>query len=90
MNDLSSTNPFFKLQTISFCGDRQYSIKLSRGSETIEAICEVRRIDGKGIESFDLVEFQSDEFNNLCTRGLVYSKPLGKAILAFHECIYSE
>lgn len=79
----------YVLQAISFLGERKYSVRLVKNSESIEATCEVKRVNGQKIGSFDLVEFQSDKFNDLCTHGHIYPKSLSKAILAFHECIYS-
>jgi len=76
----------YRLQSISFLDDRNYLVKLARGNDGIEVACEIKTVDVQGLEAFDLVEFKSDAFNDLCTHGDVYAKPLGKAILAFHEC----
>ncbi len=67
-----------------------YSIKLMREGQAIATECTVSRITGTKVEPFDLVQFKSDEFNSLCTRGDIYVKPIGKVILAFHECLQEE
>ena len=64
---LRTDTSLYALQAISSCGNRQYSIKLVGPSESIEAVCEVKRADGEKIGAFDFVEFKSDRFNDLCT-----------------------
>lgn len=86
LNDAS----LYVLRQISFRGECFYRVSMARGSELIESICEVRKIESEKIGLFDLVDFQSKEFNDLCTRGHIYIKPISRAVLAFHECIYPD
>ena len=83
-----SEDLLYTLESISFYGERSYVVKLVRHGECIETICEVRKIEVEGRPPLDLIRFNSVEFNRLCAQGYIYSKPLGKAIFAFHECIY--
>jgi hypothetical protein len=77
----------FKLQEVSSQGDGVYSIKLVRDGEVVATECTVSRITETTIESLDVVRFKSEKFNNLCAHGDIYLKPIGKVILAFHECL---
>ncbi len=84
----STDNIFiYKLRSIIYLGDSKYKIMLARGDGSIEAIGEVKRVDGQKIGEFNLLIFESAEFNNLCTRGYVNSKTLKEAVFAFHECV---
>jgi hypothetical protein len=87
MNNSTGNSLMYKLRGILYAGDSKYKIMLTRGAESIEVIGEVKRVDGQKIGEFNLLVFESDEFNNLCTRGYVNSKTLKEAVFAFHECI---
>jgi hypothetical protein len=82
-----ATRNTFKLHGITSRGNGVYILTLTRGDQSIVSECTVSHVDESKIGSFDIVKFNSDEFNDLCMRGDIYEKPIGKAILAFHACL---
>ena len=87
MNNTNNNILLYKLRGILYAGDSKYKILLTRGGESIDVIGEVKQVDGQKLGAFNLLVFESDEFNNLCTRGYVNSKTLKEAVFAFHECV---
>ena len=78
----------FMLESISYSGGSRYLVRMTRGETEITSHAEVKQVDGRGLGMIDVVEFESEAFNKLCTMGEIYAKPIGPAILAFHRCIH--
>jgi hypothetical protein len=87
MNSTTDNSLLYKLRSILYVGDSKYKIVLTMGGESIEVIGEVKQVDGQKLGAFNLLVFESDEFNKLCTFGYVNSKTLKEAVFAFHECV---
>jgi hypothetical protein len=87
MNNSTDNNLLYKLRSILYESYSEYKILLTRGRESIEVIGKVKCVDGQKIGAFNVLVFESDEFNNLCTLGYVDSKTLKEAVFAFHECV---
>ena len=87
MNRPTDNSSLYKLRGILYAGDSKYKIVLTREGESIDVIGEVKQVEGQKLGAFNLLVFESDEFNNLCTRGYVNSKTLKEAVFAFHECV---
>jgi hypothetical protein len=78
------------LQEVSSEGDGTYSIKLTRGGQTVVTNCIVSRITTTEIGPTDLIQFDSEEFNKISMSGDIYLKPISKVIFAFHACLQGE
>ncbi|NHZ99021.1 hypothetical protein [Massilia sp. CCM 8734] len=76
----------YELESISFYRQNFYLIKMVKCGEYLEAICEVKRVEAGQSGPLEVLEFTSVQFNELCTSGEIYLKPIGKVIFAFHEC----
>lgn len=87
MNSPTDNSLLYKLRGILYAGESKYKIVLTRGGESIDVIGEVKQVDGQKLGAFNLLVFESDEFNKLCTFGYVNSKTLKEAVFAFHECV---
>jgi hypothetical protein len=89
-NQAHNRKSLFRLQEVSSQGNGVYSIKLTRDGQVIATKCSISSVATTGIGPTDLLQFDSDEFNELSMSGDIYLKPIGKVIFAFHACLQDE
>jgi hypothetical protein len=75
------------LRRISFIEIGSYLIELEseRGAFSL-SLCRVKKVKLKSDSEIELVQTESDEFNQKCSMGLIDSKKIGEAVISFHRC----